>query len=205
MSSKISLILIFFILPLSYHKNKTISEIDLNKAISCLHIVSSKFNNDHENIDQNIYSSTILSCFTLISEIDSKNVLLSIELEKNYLSDDEIERLTDTNHLKKINETILLQESKKLENAIKEFNKIGNKKNTNKEKINNNGDYSKIKSWKERKIVKFMIFMIHLLRMINKFGRFIIAMICIYIIFWIIKHRSNIKGINRKKIKMKKY
>ena len=205
MSSKISLILIFFILPLSYHKNKTISEIDLNKAISCLHIVSSKFNNDHENIDQNIYSSTILSCFTLISEIDSKNVLLSIELEKNYLSDDEIERLTDTNHLKKINETILLQESKKLENAIKEFNKIGNKKNTNKEKINNNGDYRKIKSWKERKIVKFMIFMIHLLRMINKFGRFIIAMICIYIIFWIIKHRSNIKGINRKKIKMKKY
>ena len=99
----------------------------------------------------------------------------------------------------------MLQESKKLENAIKEFNKIGNKTNTNKEKINNNGDYRKIKSWKERKIVKFMIFMIHLLRIINKFGRFIIAMICIYIIFWIIKHRSNIKRINRKKIKMKKY
>ena len=205
MSSKISLILIFFILPLSYHKNKTISEVDLNKAISCIHIVTSKFNNEQQNIDQKIYSSTILSCFTLISEFDSKNVLLSIEQEKNYLSDDEIERLTDINHLKKINETILLQESKKLENAIKEFNIIGKNKKINKEKINKNDDFRKIESWKERKIAKFMLFMITLLRMINKFGALTIAIICIHMIFWIIKHSLNIKRINRKKIKMKKY
>ena len=205
MSSKFSLILILFILPISLHKDKEISGVDLNKAISCLHIVSLKFNYEHDNINQKIYSSKILSCFTLISEIDSKNVLLSIEQEKNYLSDDDIERLTDINNLKKLNKSKLILESKKLENAIKEFNKIGSEKKTDKENINKDDDYKKINSWKERKLAKFMIFMTTLLRLMNKFGRFIISIMCIYITIWLTKNCSNTKVVNCKNMKKKKY
>ena len=171
MSSKLPLILLFFLFNLSSQNNISISESDLNKAISCYHITSQKFSLDFQKIDKKTYSSTLLSCFTLISEEEAKKILLSIQQEENYLTPDDINRLTDVTIFKKINRTILVQESKKLENALNEFNNMGNNKNIN---INIDEKYKEFYPWKKSKLTRLMIGLTQLLKYLNKLSKIIV-------------------------------
>ena len=200
MSSKLPLIFLFFFFKLSSQNNSSIPESDLNKAISCYHITSQKFSLDLQKIVQKTYSSTLLSCFTLISEEEAKNILLSIQHEESYLTPDDINRLTDITLLIKINRTILVQESKKLENALNEFNNMGNNKNI---KINIDEKYKEFYPWKKSKLTRLMIGLTQLLKYLNKFGKFIIFVLGIFFFTLIIKNIGLKRYVNKKNSKRK--
>ena len=123
-SKFITLFLIIYVIKsITTQKGKEIkvSDADLNKAISCLHVLSGKF--DHI-IDQKDYSSTMLACFTSITEVDAKEILVAVQQGMNFLSEEEIENLCDVNKLKNMDREILSFESKKLQNALIKFDKL---------------------------------------------------------------------------------
>ena len=200
MSSKLPLILLFILFRITSQNNSTITESDLNKAISCYHITSKKFDLDLQKIDQKTYSSILLSCFTLISEDEAKNILFAIQQEENYLTSDDIERLTDITILEKINRTILIQESEKLENALNEFHNMGNDKNLD---INPAEEYKKLYPWKKHKLTRLMIEITKILKYLNKIGKFVIFLLCIFFFTLIIKNFGIKRYVNQKNLKRK--
>ena len=204
MSINQSLIIIFCLIKITLQKNTEVSEIDLNKAISCLHITSNKFDNENKNIDQKIFSSSILSCFTLISEDESKNTLLSVQQDMCLLSPEDIERLTDIKNLNNYNKTILVQQSKKLENALKTFNDIGNNKNNNiiREYKINKDKKNKNSIWKIIKSKKVVTIVVKLLRYLNKLGYIIVVIVWFYFLYFIYKRIKTKK--QKIKIRFKK-
>ena len=112
MSSIKSIIKIFLlILIINYvqsQREEKVSDVDLNKAVSCLHVLSKKF--DYE-IDQKVYSSTMLACFTSLTELDAKEILVAVQQEMKFLSPEEIDKLCDVNNLKNIDkETLTIED-----------------------------------------------------------------------------------------------
>ena len=200
MSLELPLILLFSLFKISSQNNTTLSESDLNKAISCYHITSIKFNFAFQKIDQKTYSSTLLSCFTLISEEEAKNILLAIQQEDNYLTSDDINRLTDITIFQKINRTLLFQESKKLENALNEFYNMGNKKNIS---INIKEKYKELYPWKTNKLTRLMIGITQILKYLNKIGKFVIFVLLIFFFTLIIKNFGKKRYVNKKYFKSK--
>ena len=93
----ISIFLILYIIKvISSQSGSKVPEIDLNKAVSCLHVLSKKF--EYE-IDQKVYSSTMLACFTSITEDDAKEILVAVQQDMVFLSPEEIDKLCDVNNL----------------------------------------------------------------------------------------------------------
>ena len=160
-------------------KQEKVPDSDLNKAVSCLHVLSKKF--DYE-IDQKVYSSTMLACFTSISDIDAKEILVASQQGMKFLSPEEIDKLCDTNNLKNIDPKILSIESRKLQNALSEFDKIRDYQRK-KDKYapsyydNENEEYKKAHPSTGNKLGKFMKKMTNILKLFNNFGKIIIAII----------------------------
>ena len=171
-------------------KQEKVPDSDLNKAVSCLHVLSKKF--DYE-IDQKVYSSTMLACFTSISDIDAKEILVASQQGMKFLSPEEIDKLCDTNNLKNIDPKILSIESRKLQNALSEFDKIRDYQRK-KDKYapsyydNENEEYKKAHPSTGNKLGKFMKKMTNLLKLFNNFGKIIIAIITIYLIYFFWKN-----------------
>ena len=167
-----------------------VSDIDLNKAVSCLHVLSKKF--DYE-IDQKVYSSTMLACFTSLSEVDAKEILVQVQQEMPFLSPEEIDKLCDVNNLKYIDQKKLAIESKKLQNALREFDKMREKKNENygqkyDDSYNENDDYKKAHPSQGNKLGKFMKEITNLLKLVNNFGKIIIGIMVLYFLYFLIKN-----------------
>ena len=188
---------------MTFQNKKTILESDLNKAISCYHIISKKYEFDFQQIDQKTYSSTLLSCFTLITEEEAKDILLAIQHEENYLTIDDINRLTDVNNIKKLNRTDILQESEKLEKALNEFQNYGNNNKYKNNIINKEEEFKKVNTWKDYKLTKLMLGTTKILKYMNKIGKFIIVILCIFFFSLIIKNLGYKGNINRKNSKRK--
>ena len=155
---------------LNTQNNDKVSDVDLNKAVSCLHVLSKKF--DYE-IDQKVYSSTMLACFTSLTELDAKEILVAVQQEMIFLSPEEIDKLCDVNNLKNIDQKTLAIESKKLQNALREFDKIRENQRkkdgkTPKDDIDNeNEDYKRAHPSQGNKLGKFMKGMTNILKLIN--------------------------------------
>ena len=188
-------ILKIFIITLIIKENKgqkeeKATDLDLNKAVSCLHVLSKKF--DYE-IDQKLYSSTILSCFISISEVDAKEILVASQQGMKFLSPEEIDKLCDTNNLKNIDPKTLSIESRKLQNALNEFDKIREHQHK-KEKYapsyydNENEEYKKAHPSRGNKLGKFMKKMTNLLKLFNDFGKIFIAIMVIYLVYFFWKN-----------------
>ena len=194
MSSIKNIIIIFLItLILNYvqsQKEEKVSDVDLNKAVSCLHVLSKKF--DYE-IDQKVYSSTMLACFTSLTELDAKEILVAVQQEMKFLSPEEIDKLCDTNNLKNIDPKILSIESRKLQNALSEFDKIRDYQRK-KDKYapsyydNENEEYKKAHPSTGNKLGKFMKKMTNLLKLFNDFGKIFIAIMVIYLVYFFWKN-----------------
>ena len=184
------LIITFIIKENKNQKQEKVPDSDLNKAVSCLHVLSKKF--DYE-IDQKVYSSTMLACFTSISDIDAKEILVASQQGMKFLSPEEIDKLCDTNNLKNIDPKILSIESRKLQNALSEFDKIRDYQRK-KDKYapsyydNENEEYKKAHPSTGNKLGKFMKKMTNLLKLFNNFGKIIIAIITIYLIYFFWKN-----------------
>ena len=156
----ISIFLILYIIKvISSQSGSKVPEIDLNKAVSCLHVLSKKF--EYE-IDQKVYSSTMLACFTSITEDDAKEILVAVQQDMVFLSPEEINKLCDVNNLKKIDQKTLSIESRKLQNALREFDKMREKKKDENygkkydDNYNDNEDYKKAHPSQGNKLGKFM-------------------------------------------------
>ena len=195
-SKFITLFLIIYVIKsITTQKEKEIkvSDADLNKAISCLHVLSGKF--DHI-IDQKDYSSTMLACFTSITEVDAKEILVAVQQGMNFLSEEEIENLCDVNKLKNMDREKLSFESKKLQNALIKFDKLRakdrEKKNskTRDDSYNEDDDYKNSHPSQGNKFGKFMKKMKNLLKLINNFGKIIIGIICLYFIYFLWKNKK---------------
>ena len=194
MSSIKSIIKIFLlILIINYvqsQREEKVSDVDLNKAVSCLHVLSKKF--DYE-IDQKVYSSTMLACFTSLTELDAKEILVAVQQEMKFLSPEEIDKLCDVNNLKNIDKETLTIESRKLQNALSEFDKIRDYQRK-KDKYapsyydNENEEYKKAHPSTGNKLGKFMKKMTNILKLFNNFGKIIIAIITIYLIYFFWKN-----------------
>ena len=171
--------------------DEPVSDIDLNKAVSCLHVLSKKF--DYE-IDRNVYSSTMLACFTSITELDAKEILVAVQQEMKFLSPEEIDNLCDVNNLKKIDQKTLSIESKKLQNALREFDNLRENQRKNDKKTpkddydNDNESYKKAHPSRGNKLGKFMKGMTNLLKLFNNFGKIIIGIICLYFLFFLLRN-----------------
>ena len=190
---------------LNTQNNDKVSDVDLNKAVSCLHVLSKKF--DYE-IDQKVYSSTMLACFTSITELDAKEILVAVQQEMIFLSPEEIDKLCDVNNLKNIDQKTLAIESKKLQNALREFDKIRENQRkkdgkTPKDDIDNeNEDYKRAHPSQGNKLGKFMKGMTNILKLINNFGKIIIGVIALYLIYFFL---NNCKDKNRYEHKYEDY
>lgn len=194
MSPKIFILFILIII-FSFALNKTkVPESDLNKAVSCLHVLSKKFK---EQIDQKTYSSNMLSCFAAITDIDSKEILVAVQQGMNFLSPEEINKLTDVESIKKLDKNKINELSKRLENALREFDEIRNnykqedKGKSKSNDYNEDDDYKKAHPSHGNKLGKFMKGMTNILKVINNFGKIIIAVIVIYFVSFIIKSRRS--------------
>ncbi len=184
----ISIFLIFYIIKvISSQSGSKVPEIDLNKAVSCLHVLSKKF--EYE-IDQKVYSSTMLACFTSITEDDAKEILVAVQQDMVFLSSEEIDKLCDVNNLKKIDQKTLSIESRKLQNALREFDKMRDSQRKNEKYTprddydNENEDYKKAHPSRGNKLGKFMKGMTNLLKLFNNFGKIMIGIIVIYFIYF---------------------
>ena len=191
MSSIKSIIKIFLlILIINYvqsQREEKVSDVDLNKAVSCLHVLSKKF--DYE-IDQKVYSSTMLACFTSLTELDAKEILVAVQQEMKFLSPEEIDKLCDVNNLKNIDKETLTIESRKLQNALREFDKMRDSQRKNEKYTprddydNENEEYKKAHPSRGNKLGKFMKGMTNLLKLFNNFGKIMIGIIVIYFIYF---------------------
>ena len=183
-------ILIFIITNIIQIIKSEVTDTDLNKAVSCLHVLSKKF--DYE-IDQKVYSSTMLACFTSLSEVDAKEILVAVQQEMAFLSPEEIDKLCDVNNLKNIDQKILAIESKKLQNALREFDKMREKKNENygqkyDDSYNENEDYKRAHPSQGNKLGKFMKEITNLLKLVNNFGKIIIGIMALYFLHFLGKN-----------------
>ena len=194
MSPKMFIFLILLIIFSFTINSSKVPESDLNKAVSCLHVLSKKFK---EEIDQKTYSSNMLACFSTITDIDAKEVLVAAQQEMNFLSPEEINKLTDVENIKKIEKSKINEISQRLQNALKEFDDIRNNyKKEDKSKTKNNHDYNEDEDYKRahpshgNKLGKFMKGMTSVLKLFNNFGKIIIVVMIIYFVAFIIKNRK---------------
>ena len=175
---------------ISPQRDSNVPDIDLNKAVSCLHVLSKKFNYE---IDQKVYSSTMLACFTTITEDDAKEILVAVQQEMIFLSPEEIDNLCDVNNLKKVEQKKLAIESRKLQNALREFDRMREKKDENygqkyDDRYNENEEYKKAHPSQGNKLGKFMKGITNVLKFVNNSGKVIIVIICLYFLYFILKN-----------------
>ena len=175
---------------ISSQRDSSVSDIDLNKAVSCLHVLSKKFNYE---IDQKVYSSTMLACFTTITEDDAKEILVTVQQDMIFLSPEEIDNLCNVNNLKKVDQKKLAIESRKLQNALREFDRMREKKDENygqkyDDHYNENEEYKKAHPSQGNKLGKFMKGITNVLKFVNNSGKVIIVIICLYFLYFIVKN-----------------
>ena len=200
-----SFLLLFNFVELNDDKDSKVPESDLNKAVSCLHVLSKKF--DYE-IEPNVYSSTMLACFTQITELDAKEILVAVQQEMKILSPEEIDNLCDVNKLKNMDQNLLKIESNKLKKALTEFDKMRehHSKKDNKapkdEIDNENDEYKKAHPSRGNTLGKFMKKMTNTLDLFNNFGKIIIGIRILYFLFFL---WNNCKEQNRYEHKYEDY
>ena len=139
----------------------------------------------------------MLSCFAAITDIDSKEILVAVQQGMNFLSPEEINKLTDVESIKKLDKNKINELSKRLENALREFDEIRNnykqedKGKSKSNDYNEDDDYKKAHPSHGNKLGKFMKGMTNILKVINNFGKIIIAVIVIYFVSFIIKSKRS--------------
>ena len=181
---------LYIIKIISSQRDSNVADVDLNKAVSCLHVLSKKF--DYE-IDQKVYSSTMLACFTAITEDDAKEILVAVQQDMIFLSPEEIDNLCNVNNLKKVDQKKLAIESRKLQNALREFDRIREKKDENygqkyDDNYNENEEYKKAHPSQGNKLGKFMKGITSILKFVNNSGKVIIAIMCLYFLYFLLKN-----------------
>ena len=181
---------IYIIKVISSQRDSSVTDIDLNKAVSCLHVLSKKFNYE---IDQKVYSSTMLACFTTITEDDAKEILVAVQQDMIFLSPEEIDNLCNVNNLKKVDKNKLAIESRKLQKALREFDRMREKKDENygqkyDDNYNENEEYKKAHPSQGNKLGKFMKGLTNVLKFVNNSGKVIIVIICLYFLYFLLKN-----------------
>ena len=181
---------IYIIKVISSQRDSSVADIDLNKAVSCLHVLSKKFNYE---IDQKVYSSTMLACFTTITEDDAKEILVAVQQDMIFLSPEEIDNLCNVNNLKKVDKNKLAIESRKLQKALREFDRMREKKDENygqkyADNYNENEEYKKAHPSQGNKLGKFMKGLTNVLKFVNNSGKVIIVIICLYFLYFLLKN-----------------
>jgi len=181
---------IYIIKVISSQRDSSVADIDLNKAVSCLHVLSKKFNYE---IDQKVYSSTMLACFTTITEDDAKEILVAVQQDMIFLSPEEIDNLCNVNNLKKVDKNKLAIESRKLQKALREFDRMREKKDENygqkyDDNYNENEEYKKAHPSQGNKLGKFMKGLTNVLKFVNNSGKVIIVIICLYFLYFLLKN-----------------
>ena len=100
----------------------------------------------------------MLACFTSLTELDAKEILVAVQQEMKFLSPEEIDKLCDVNNLKNIDKETLTIESRKLQNALREFDKMRDSQRKNEKYTprddydNENEDYKKAHPSRRRRI-----------------------------------------------------
>ena len=181
---------IYIIKVISSQRDSSVADIDLNKAVSCLHVLSKKFNYE---IDQKVYSSTMLACFITITEDDVKEILVAVQQDMIFLSPEEIDNLCNVNNLKKVDKNKLAIESRKLQKALREFDRMREKKDENygqkyDDNYNENEEYKKAHPSQGNKLGKFMKGLTNVLKFVNNSGKVIIVIICLYFLYFLLKN-----------------
>ena len=181
---------IYIIKVISSQRDSSVADIDLNKAVSCLHVLSKKFNYE---IDQKVYSSTMLACFTTITEDDAKEILVAVQQDMIFLSPEEIDNLCNVNNLKKVDKNKLAIESRKLQKALREFDRMREKKDENygqkyDDNYNENEEYKKAHPSQGNKLGKFMKGLTNVLKFVNNSGKVIIVIIYLYFLYFLLKN-----------------
>jgi len=181
---------IYIIKVISSQRDSSVADIDLNKAVSCLHVLSKKFNYE---IDQKVYSSTMLACFTTITEDDAKEILVAVQQDMIFLSPEEIDNLCNVNNLKNVDKNKLAIESRKLQKALREFDRMREKKDENygqkyDDNYNENEEYKKAHPSQGNKLGKFMKGLTNVLKFVNNSGKVIIVIICLYFLYFLLKN-----------------
>ena len=131
----------------------------------------------------------MLACFIAITELDAKEILVAVQQEMKFLSPEEIDKLCDVNNLKNIDKQTLSIESKKLQNALKEFDNMREHqrkkdKYTPNDLDNENEEYKRMHPSRGNKLGRFMKGMTNLLKLFNNFGKIIIGIIVLYLIYF---------------------
>ena len=113
--------LLFLLILLINLMTLTICDIDnedITKAISCMSILSQKY---EEKTDSKTYFSLMLKCFITITDVEAKEILVGIEQGIKSMEDEDIQKLIDIESLKNISQTEIQKQSLRLKKAIKSF------------------------------------------------------------------------------------
>ena len=186
----------------SFIKNKASNE-DITKAMSCLRILSEKFKS--ESPEPKSYYSMLLTCFVTITEVDAKEIILGLEKGMNSIEEDQIESLTNIHNLKGITQEDLEEQRKKLEEAVKTFEKLSQnyksgKNSKDREYDNEDEEYKKAHPSRGNSLGSFMKKMTKFLKMLNNIGSISIVLIFAYLGYILLKNCRH-KNEKRKKDK----
>ena len=95
------------------------------KTLAFMSIITERYKHGGEGQEEpNIYSPTMLSCFIKISPDQAQEILSNMDQGASNLEPEEIYELTNTDILKELSQEELNINSKELENAINEFQKM---------------------------------------------------------------------------------
>ena len=186
--------------------NKASNE-DITKAMSCLSVLSEKYRNNSP--EPSTYFSLLLTCFVTISEVDAKEILLGLEKGMSTIEQEQIDNLTDINILKNYSKEELEEQRKKLNDAVKTFEKLrenynSGKKDKDREYDNEDEEYKKAHPSRGNALGSFMKKMAKLLKMLNNMGSVVIVLIFAYFGYILLKNcRQNNERKSKEKDKNK--
>ena len=180
--SGIKINFLFLLIILTNLMTLNICEIDnedITKAISCMSLISQKFEKEP---DPKTYSSLMLKCFITITDVEAKEILVRIEQGMKSMEDEDIQKLIDIDSLKNISQNELEKQSLKLEKAIKAFQKMQENYSSNKKDKNYEDDDEYRKSLPSRGNFLGVIMkgMTGILKAANNIGTIIIIIIFVY-------------------------
>ena len=109
------------------------------------------------------------------------------------MSPEEIDNLCNVNNLKKVDKNKLAIESRKLQKALREFDRMREKKDENygqkyDDNYNENEEYKKAHPSQGNKLGKFMKGLTNVLKFVNNSGKVIIVIICLYFLYFLLKN-----------------
>ena len=173
--------LLFLLILLINLMTLTICDIDnedITKAISCMSILSQKY---EEKTDSKTYFSLMLKCFITITDVEAKEILVGIEQGIKSMEDEDIQKLIDIESLKNISQTEIQKQSLRLKKAIKSFQNMQKNYSSNKKDKNYEDDdeYKKTLPSKGNFLGVIMKGMTGILKAANNIGTIILIIIFI--------------------------